>query len=424
MLSATDYVDKISMTPKEYWDSLAQATIIERWEDTTQIYNVKEQRALPFIDEYDEYEAWVNTISDDLVNTSKVYSDFVDIMFRNLHHKQNYKGQYYKFAPDNIHEETYICYDRMNPIGDSNKFKCVRCNNVLTWIDKYKNIITLPCYLGSDITSTNNLIGKDGIVNNARMIILVQANDYTKSIVTNQRFLFQHSAAFKVEEVNNYMQEEGTNGEVTCIKIYVDYSPILPNDNIELNICDYHTIDYELDIDQDNIEQVKGFNGNLSATLKCNGDVTTLPLLWESSDNSVVKINNNGVYDVVGNVGNTAIITCYMKDNKDIKDSITITVVSSTVGSKIIVVNPNDVTLLKENQSVKFDCGVYIDNVLQTEGVRCIASNVDEKCYNIDQDGNVYTLTIYKKSNTPLVLTFSANGCTDVNFTIKLLGLL
>ena len=193
-----NYTDNIAQTPKEYWNGLHQATIDTMWRDTTQIYTVKEQNALPFTDEYTEYEAWVATVSDDLINYSKVYSDFVRLSFRDLDHKQNYKGQYYKMALDGEHEETYICYDRINKTTLTADFKIVRCNNVLTWIDEYGNIIKQPCYLGTDVTSTNNLIGKDGIIPNARLIILIQANDFTKSIVKNQRFMFEHSTAFKV----------------------------------------------------------------------------------------------------------------------------------------------------------------------------------------------------------------------------------
>ena len=135
------YTDNIAQTPKEYWEGLHQATIDTMWNDTTQIYTIKEQNCLPFTDEYTEYEAWVATVSDDLINYSKVYSDFVRLSYRDLNHKQNYKGQYYKFALDGEHEEYYICYDRMNKTTLTADFKVVRCNNVLTWIDEYGNII-------------------------------------------------------------------------------------------------------------------------------------------------------------------------------------------------------------------------------------------------------------------------------------------
>ena len=109
-----NYKKNIAITPRENWQGLHQATLDDMWDDTTQIYTIKEQNALPFTDEYTEYEAWISTVSDDLINYSKVYSEFVRLFYRDLNHKQNYKGQYYKLNLDGKHEETYICYDRMN----------------------------------------------------------------------------------------------------------------------------------------------------------------------------------------------------------------------------------------------------------------------------------------------------------------------
>lgn len=420
-----NYTDNIAQTPKEYWNGLHQATIDTMWRDTTQIYTVKEQNALPFTDEYTEYEAWVATVSDDLINYSKVYSDFVRLSFRDLDHKQNYKGQYYKMALDGEHEETYICYDRMNKTTLTADFKVVRCNNVLTWIDEYGNIIKQPCYLGTDVTSTNNLIGKDGIVPNARLIILIQANDFTKSIVKNQRFMFEHSTAFKVEEVNNYMQEADTNGQVTCVKIYINYSAIIPNDNTELNICDYYDTDYTVTINQENdIKQITGFIGNLTATVKdIDTVVNDLQVNWYSSDNTVVKIDNNGNYEIVGTIiGSKATITCCLDVNKDIKDSIDIEVVSSVATNKIIVINPNDIKLLKERDKIDFICNVYNEGDIQPDIVTCVGSGVPDNCYTLTTQPNGYKLIIHKKYNKPLILTFSATGCADYIMPIKLIG--
>ncbi|MBO7713335.1 MAG: Ig-like domain-containing protein [Methanobrevibacter sp.] len=420
-----NYVDNVATTPKQYWEELHQATLDTMWNDTTQVYTIKEQNALPFEDEYTEYEAWVSTVSDDLINYSKVYSDFVRLFYRDLTHKQNYKGQYYKFALDGEHEETYICYDRMNLSTLTADFKVVRCNNVLTWVDEYGNIITLPCYLGTDVTSTNNLIGKDGIVPNARMIILVQANDFTKSIVKNQRFMFEHSTAFKVEEVNNFMQEQGTDGQVTCVKIYINYSAIIPNDNTELNICDYYKVGYTVDIDQDNIEQVNGFTGQLTATVKnLNEVVDNMEVIWETSDKTVVTIDSQGNYQVVGLNGDKATITCRLKENTDVYSSITIEVVGTVISSPTIIVSPNDITVLKEKQSVAFIPKVYNEGEELHTFVNCIPSNANPLCYTLIPVTNGYLLTVLKKSTKPLILTFSASGCADYVVTIKLMGLL
>ena len=420
-----NYIKNIAQTPKENWQNLHQATLDDMWNDTTQIYTIKEQNALPFTDEYTEYEAWLSTVSDDLINYSKVYSDFVRLFYRDLNHKQNYKGQYYKLNLDGEHEETYICYDRMNLTTLTADFKCVRCNNVLTWIDEFGNIITLPCYLGTDITSTNNLISKGGIVPNMRMIILVQANEFTKSIVKNQRFMFEHSTAFKVEEINNFMQEQGTNGEVTCIKIYINYCAILPVDNIELNICDYYSVDYSININQEDVEQVHGFTGNLTATVENLGQVVEdIPIIWKSTDTSVVKINENGNYEIVGSNGKQAKIICCLADNQNINDSINITVVDSIIDNKIIIVDPDNIKKLKENQTIVFNANVYNEGILQSNLVTCIPTGADTKCYELTNTNNQFTLKIKKRSNVPLILTFMAEDCADYIMNINLIGLL
>ena len=419
-----NYMNHIAQTPKEYHRGLIQATIDSRWKDTTQIHMVKEQSALPFVDEYTEYEAWVDVISDNLVNTSKVYSDFVKVLFKDIDHKQNYKGQYYKINLDGEHEEYYICYDRMNNLSQVSDFNCVRCNNVLTWVDEYGKILTMPCYLGTDISSTNNLVSKDGIVPNTRLIILVQANEYTRSIVKNQRFMFQHSTAFKVEEVNNYMQEQGTDGQVTCVKMYVDYSAILPSDNKELNICDYYKSDYALKIDQGDIEQTHGFSGQLTATVKNGKDIVYVPLQWSTSDSNIITIDDQGNYQVVGEIGSMGQITCSMTDNESIYDTITIKIVEDYLPEKKIIINPNNIIELNQGQVIDFTCGVYIEGEKQDDIVTCIPSGADVYSYTLAETLDGYKLTVRQESDNDLVLTFSADGCDDVVMTIELLGLL
>ena len=419
-----NYLDKIVQTPKEYYQGLVQATINDQWINTTQLFTIKEQSALPFKDEYTEYEAWVDAISDNLVNTSKVYSDFVKVLFKDIDHKQNYKGQYYKLNLDGEHEEYYICYDKMNRLSQVSDFNCVRCNNVLTWVDEYGKILTMPCYLGTDISSTNNLVSKDGIVPNTRLIILVQANEYTMSIVKNQRFMFQHSTAFKVEEVNNYMQEQETDGQVTCVKMYVDYSAILPSDNKELNICDYYKTNYTLTIDQGDIEQTQGFKGKLIATVKNGTDVIDVPLKWSTNDSDVVEIDEQGNYQVIGEIGSMGQITCSMADNESIYDTITIKIVDDYLPEKKIIINPNNITELNQGQVIDFTCGVYIEGEKQDDIVTCIPSGADVYSYTLAETLDGYKLTVRQESDNDLVLTFSADGCDDVVMTIELLGLL
>lgn len=242
-----NYLNNIKETPEEYYHNFNQAVVISKWEDTTQIRQVKEQivNSNPFewTKEYREYDAWVDTVSDMLVNANKVYSDFIEILPQDINHVQNYRGQYYKVACDKENEETYLCYDAISKLEQTPNFKCVRCNNVLTFVNKNNKIVQYPCYLGTDISSTNDYVAKSGIIPNTRMIVMVQVNDDTKQLVNNIRLMFDHSSTFVVEEINNFMHEEGTNGITTFMKIYVKYNTLLTRDNTELNLCDYYNAD-------------------------------------------------------------------------------------------------------------------------------------------------------------------------------------
>lgn len=423
--NADMYLNKIAQSPKEHYDSLTQATLNSRWEDTTQIYKIKEQKALPFENEYVEYEAWISTVSDTLVNTSKNYSDFVRVLFKDVTHKQNYKGQYYKMSLENDMEETYICYDRMNKLTQVCEFKCVRCNNVLTWKDSNGNIITIPCYLGEDISSTNDLVSKSGITPNARMTILVQANEYTKTIVKNQRFMFEHSTAFKVEEVNNYMQEQGTNGEVTLIKIYINYSAILPNDNIALNVCDYYNNNnYSISINEQAVIQTKDSEGKLTATIKDNENVVDVPIAWKSANEKVVTIDDYGHYKLVGQVGESTSIFCYMKENNEVFDTVDVTIISSAEQKLKLIVSPNSLTELKQGRNIEFVCRVEKDGVEIPQPISYLTNWKDDKSYSIEETQNGFLLTNKRINQTPLQLTFYSEGCEEVVYNIKLIGIL
>ena len=234
----SQYINNIAQSPSDTYNSITQETIKKQWDNTTQLRMVQEEN-YPFDNVFTEYEAWVNTISDISTNDTKIVGDYIGILFKDCDHPQNYKGQKYIYNND-----TYLCYDRLNKLTQVSDFKCIRCNNVMSWIDRNsKNIYTEPMFLGYEVSSTNNQISKEGTIGNSRLIIFCQANEKTKSISINQRFIFQHKSAFKVEEINNYNQESGTNGDVTFLKFHMVKDTINPQtDNIELNLADYNNI--------------------------------------------------------------------------------------------------------------------------------------------------------------------------------------
>lgn len=411
-----NYLQNFAQTNEDFYREYAQEWINDSFEDTTLLRIIQEQE-FPFTDSYIEQEAHVDSVSDVSSNVNKVIGDYVSFIFKDCSHI-NYRGQKYLY-----NNETYLCYDKINNLSRIAKTKVIRCNNILHWIDKDNGkIYNEPIFLGHEISSTNDLVNKDANVPNARMIILVQANENTMKIKSNQRFMFQHETAFRVEEVNNFMQEEGTNGQVTLIKLYLKYDSILTVDNKELNLCDYYDYQYKLEINQQSpIEQKQGFIGQLTATVMLNNEVVDIPLKWSTSDIESVTIDEQGNYQVIGEVGSMSLITCYIDKNEQVFDTIEIKIVEDYLPEKVLIVEPI-ITELRQGFSTEFKCGVYIEGKKQSGIVNC-APNWNGINYTLQETINGYKLTNNKMSDKKLELTFSSGDLNPIIMNIELRGL-
>lgn len=414
-----NYIRNISIPNGEYYDEFTQEWINSYFDDSTLVRWIKEEK-YPFDETYRDFEVHIDSVSDVSINIDKAIGDYISVLFKDCKHI-NYRGQKYKWGGD-----TYLCYDKINKLAKIAETKLIRCNNQISWINRNNGeILTEKAFVGYEATSTNQQVAKTATIENRRMIIYVQGNEKTKSIILNQRFMFEHSQCYKVEHIDNYNQESGTDGDVTLMKLYLVYSPVLPTDNQELNVCDYFMTDYNVVINSEDIEQINGFSGQLTADVLKNGDIQPdMGVLWSTSDSTAVKIDSNGVYTIVGKSGSTAVIKACMADNENIYDTIEIKIVDDYLPEKKIVVTPLEVKDLNEKETVNFVCGVYIEGEKQDGVVTCVATGVSPKNYTLRETVDGYSLTNEKMSGTPLILTFSADGCDDVVLTIILRSLL
>lgn len=413
---------KIAENPKEAYENLIQETIFSQWENTTQLRTIKEQ-AYPFSENYVEQEAWINSVSEISVNTNKNMSDFIEVMFKDINHPINHKGQKYLYAPKDESENVFICYDKMNPHTQVSSFKCIRCNNFLTWLDKSGNIIKEPCYIGEEITSTNNQITKDATIPNRRLICMIQGNSKTTDIKQNQRFILSHKQAFKITEMNVYSQDDINTEDVTLYSFYIEWSPLLNSDNLELNLADYYTSNYSLKINQSNLSLLPNSSGSLSATVELNGDVVNIPLKWISSDSQIIKIEDDGSYVVLGLDGQTCTITCTIQDNEQVSDFITIDINDIPISNKVLTILPNEVGNIKLNTSKQIYYGVYLNGVKQSDIVSVALGGLSSDYYSKVDITDGIEIKCLKTSPTPLQLTFTS-GDLIKTMSIKLIGIL
>jgi len=414
-----NYITNIAQDNESFYREQAQEWINDYFTDTTLVRTIKEEK-YPFNEEYEDYIVHVDSVAEITTNVNKIIGDFISVIFKDCEHI-NYRGQKYIYE-----DETYLCYDKINEIAKVSKSNLIRCNNEISWLDENGNIMTEKVFVGYELSSTNDNITKKALVSNRRRVIYVQCNEKTNKIKINQRFMFQHNQCFRVEEIDNYYRETKTNGDVTLMKMFIVYSPLIPLDNQELNICDYYTKEYSLTINQTDISQTTGFSGKLTANVKYNNEIIDVPLKWKSSDNTIISIDEDtGEYKVIGTLdGEISTITCYMKDNEEIEDSIQIKVVSDFLPEKKIIVENSNITSLKEKESVEFNCYVMIEGEIQSDIVTCVPSGIDSKHYSLIETLSGYELKNLNASYIPLTLTFSADGCDDVVLDIELNGLI
>ncbi len=419
------YMEDIWQDPKDYYHDYAQATIDNVWEDSTQIRNIKEQ-SYPFTDTYTEYEAHITTVSEFIVNTSKVSGDYIKVLFKNIDHPLNHRGQKYLYAPDGQSENVYLCYDKLNPLTQVPDFKCIRCNNHLTMLNSNGQIIKEPCSIGYEITSTNNNITKDSTVAQRRMVLLVQGNSNTENIKINQRFIFQHRQAYKITEMSVLNQEDYNDENVTLYTFYIEWSPINEStDNLELNLADYNNTTYSLVINSNDLSLAPSSTGQLTTTVKLNDVVqSSIPLKWSTSDSNVITIDSLGNYQVVGLNGSTAQITCSIGGNDSVYDTVDVEVITVPVEDKQIVINPSTNTRLLQTKSLDINYGIYNGDVLTTDVVTVTPSGASASNYTLTYSSGKVTVTNLLKSTTPLVLTFTSGTLDAKSITITLGGLI
>lgn len=417
------YANNIWKTPEEHYKNFNQAIMDSYWQDTTQIRTIKEEN-YPFDNTYVEQEALVDTVSEFITNTQKVSGDYIKVTFRDIDHTLNHRGQKYLYAPDGVSENTYLCYDKLNPLTQIPDFKAIRCNNHLTIMLEDGSIIKEPCAIGYEITSTNNNTTKDATVNQRRMVILVQGNNNTKDIKLNQRFIFQHKQAYKITEMNVLNQEDYNDENVTLYTLYVEWSTLSAQDNLELNVADYYQYDYKLSINSTDLSLSNGATGQLTSTVLLNdAETTNVPVQWSTSDVSVVTIDSQGNYHVIGESGSTASITCSIMGHTEVSNSIDLSVVATPVVVKELIVSPSGTISLLQNREQTITYGVYANGVLQPDVVTVSPSGANTSNYTIVYGVNSLTVKNILKSTTSLTLTFTSGTMSQV-VTIKLGGVI
>ena len=128
-------------------------------------------------------------------------------------------------------------------------------------------------------------------------------------------------------------------------------------DDLYNNIANIYRKDwYKIDLNEEDIVQAVGFEKKLMYQVYKENDIIEYQVEWESSNQNVAKVDENGVLSIVG-VGQS-LITCHLAENDDVKATF---VVSGIMKEKLpkkeeYIINPLnlDVILKKDIQTITF----------------------------------------------------------------------
>lgn len=319
------------------------------------------------------------------------------------------QGDYVAFDyHDDRKRSVWLCLALDSSTLYQQKGKIRRCTNEVRFYNDDGQLIRIPCVFDDKINSEKNVALTGLKYINGITTLYMQYNPDAEQLKPNQRLVFGRIGAwtaFKVVSVgvNNFMNEvywdNGTAGllEVTMEASYVNED----TDDLVNGIADANK--YSVKIDLGDMSASIGDSIKLTTTVLKNGEViVNKPVVWETS-NSDVAIVENGVVSILAN-GKVS-IKASLEGNRDIYDSITISVPESTEDVYKIVVTPyaEDSYGILQGDTVVFSCVLY-KNGSPTDDLFVFElmddTSVPSECYKFSViDGTSFSVKNIRRMN-------------------------
>ena len=360
----------------------------------------------------DDFYAWtpVKIRCSDLINPTTgehLTDDWQEIIVQNTNIDTIPVGAYVKFN-DNI---WIVCNpDDVGSVTGNTIVK--RCNCTYNTLDYYGNVIRTPMSYskGMALASANDVKEYINLPGTYQHIIM-QLNDATKDVHNNTRMILGGEGYF-LTGVTNFIR---------------DYT-------LDANSCHIIRAECRLgeaqDVNDDLVNEVAqglifnwaiSITGSEKMTVGATQTLTASSLrmgkapdadhpydyLWESSDYSIVTVDEDGVCEAVGE--GTATITCFLRQNTNVTATIEITASQSLTGAYVEFVTdlPSE---LRAYDSVTCEAAYFVNGVKQSDTIVYAFEGADINCFGTEKTGNALTITCFAPSNDPLVVHAFCNG--------------
>lgn len=372
---------EIDTNPDKMYKDLQQEFINLQWDNTTQLITIKEEKDIGS-NEYEDIDVWISPTVADTSTGLKDTRDFNKLIFKDITHGVK-RGLMYIF--DNCYWIVHSYNDHNGVVKDCG---VRRCNNILKIKDPENGgIFSIPCVVDYDMAASTVKVTKYILTPNNHAVIMVQGNEDTLRLFkTNTRYMLS-GRPFKLYGYQNAVEYDMTTPTTLLyLDLYLD--EFRDGDNIIDGVAENGKYDYSISINADDMTLAKGSNGKLTAMVYLNGIEVNREIVWKSDNDEIVFIDEQGNYNVIGEVNDSAVIKAYIKDNDINYDSIIISIGELEETIKIVTVPSFDI--IRQYETIPFTVSAYYngeevtDNLLVIVGTDSDILEIEEEVYKFD----------------------------------------
>lgn len=362
---------------------------------------------------YDDFYAWtpVRLRASDLINPTTgehLTDDWQEIIVENTNIDAIPVGAYVKF-----NDSVWIVVNPDDVGSVTGNTIVKRCNCTYNTLDYYGNVIRTPMSYskGMALASANDVKEYINLPGTYQHIIM-QLNDATKDVHNNTRMILGGEGYF-LTGVTKFIRDY-TFDENSCHIIRAECrlgEAQDVNDDLVNEVAQGLIFNWAISITGSE-KMTLGATQTLTASSLRMGQVPDsvnypYDYLWESSDYSIVTVDENGVCEAVGE--GTATITCFLRQNTNITATIEITASQSLTGTYVEFITdlPGE---LRAYDSATCEAAYFVNGVKQSDAIVYGFEGANINCFGTEKNGNVLTITCYAPSDEPLVVHAFCNG--------------
>ena len=295
-----------------------------------------------------------------------------------------------------------------------------RCDAMWNYLDYYGNVCHEPMCIDTLLMRANTPDSqRSTMITKGYFNAIVQYNEATKQLFTNSRLILG-SSAYIITGYSDFLREfTDEEDSVNLLEFAIRYEE--PNhaiDDMENHVAGGKTFAWDIAIYGEptlNVGETETLTATSTRTSEAHTEVVEstkehpIDYLWESSDESVVTINDFGEATAISE--GTAIIRATLAQNEDKYIEFPMTVASVDTQPHVAFTStiPNSLSVFRE---IEINAVYYEDGEATAEIVTWNISGANEDSYTFTVNDNVATLKCWAGSVEPAVITATYNGYT------------